>query len=265
MKLLVLIPSYNTGSELLAKTVSGAVAYWSDVWVVIDGSTDGSDAAVEAMLPQHPGLRLIRQSPNGGKGTAVLYGAQEAVKAGFTHVLTMDADGQHPPERIGAFARLSEQHPEALLLGCPQFGKEAPALRVQGRKISNGWANLETLGWGIGDSLFGMRVYPLNALLKAFASTPFARRFDFDPEMSVRICWQGVPVINVPTPVRYLTKAEGGVSQFRYLRDNTLLTWMHTRLFFGFVLRLPLLLLRRLKGGNPLRSVVPTAAGDVTL
>jgi glycosyltransferase involved in cell wall biosynthesis len=205
------------------------------VWVVVDGSTDGSEEVVADMLPQHPGLRLLHQRPNAGKGAAVLLGTEEARRSGFTHVLTMDADGQHPAERIQAFAKLSEAHPEALLLGCPQFGEDAPALRVQGRKISNGWAN------------------PVAALLRGFAGTRYARRFDFDPEMAVRIAWQGVPLLSVPTPVRYLTKAEGGVSQFRYLRDNTLLTWMHTRLFFGFLLRLPLLLWRQVRGGNPLR------------
>ncbi len=255
MKLLVLIPSYNTGTTLLVKTVSAALKAWPDVWVVVDGSTDGSEEAVAEKLPLHPGLRLLHQHPNAGKGSAVLLGATEAERSGFTHILTLDADGQHPAERIPTFAALAEAHPAALLLGCPQFGSDAPALRVQGRKISNWWANLETLGWGIGDSLFGMRVYPVAALLKGFAGTSFARRFDFDPEMAVRISWQGVPVINVPTPVRYLTKAEGGVSQFRYVRDNTLLTWMHTRLFMGFLLRLPLLLWRKLWGGNPLRGV----------
>ena len=237
MKLLILIPSYNTGADLLARTVDGALAQWPDVWVVIDGSTDGSAQVVEARLPGHAGLKLLSQQPNQGKGAAVLRGLQEAQRAGFTHALTMDADGQHPAGHIPVFAKLSEQHPEALLLGCPQFGPEAPQLRVQGRKVSNAWANLETLGWGIGDSLFGMRVYPAAALLRAFASTHFGRRFDFDTEMAVRLAWQGVS------------------SQFRYLRDNTLLTWMHTRLFFGFAARLPLLLWRRLRGGNPLRHI----------
>ena len=254
MKLLLLIPSYNTGSDLLESTVRGALAHWANVWVVIDGSTDGSERAVEAMLAEHPGLKVLRQPVNQGKGAAVLHGTQAAQREGYTHVLTMDADGQHPAAHIPHFVALSEQHPEAMLLGCPQFGPEAPQLRVQGRKISNAWANLETLGWGIGDSLFGMRVYPVAALLRAFTSTRFARRFDFDTEMAVRIAWQGVPILNVPTPVRYLTREEGGVSQFRYLRDNSLLTWMHTRLFFGFVSRLPLLTWRLLRGGNPLRG-----------
>ncbi len=264
MKLFVLIPTYNTGPVLLVKTVTAALGAWPDVWVVIDGSTDGSKEAVEALLPLHAGLRLLHQHPNAGKGSAVLRGAAEARQAGFTHALSLDADGQHPTERIPAFAALAEAHPEALLLGCPQFGADAPALRVQGRKISNWWANMETLGWGIHDSLFGMRVYPLEALLRAFASTRYARRFDFDPEMAVRITWQGLPVLNVPTPVRYLSAAEGGVSQFRYVRDNTLLTWMHTRLVFGFLFRLPVLLWRRARGGNPLRKAVPMTTPEAS-
>lgn len=257
MRLLILIPSYNTGADLLLSTVSSALAQWPDVWVVMDGSTDGSEKAVQAMLPEHPGLKLIEQRPNQGKGAAVLHGIRQAQGEGFTHALAMDADGQHPALHIPVFTRLSAQYPEAMLLGCPQFGPEAPQLRVQGRKISNAWANLETLGWGIGDSLFGMRVYPIAALLRAFGSSSFGRRFDFDTEMAVRIAWQGVPIVNVPTPVRYLSRAEGGVSQFRYFRDNTLLTWMHARLLIGFLVRLPLLSWRLLRGGNPLRHVKP--------
>ena len=53
--------------------------------------------------------------------------------------------------------------------------------------------------------------------------------------------------VNLDAPVRYLTAEEGGVSHFKYLRDNTLLTWMHTRLFIGFLLRLPMLIVRRLR------------------
>jgi hypothetical protein len=65
------------------------------------------------------------------------------------------------------------------------------------------------------------------------------RRFDFDPEAAVRLSWRGVRAVNLPAPVRYLSAAEGGVSHFRYLRDNALLTWMHTRLALGRLLRLP--------------------------
>jgi len=119
---------------------------------------------------------------------------------------------------------------------------------VKGRRISNWWANLETLWAGIGDSLFGFRVYPVEALRRVMRRQPWMRHFDFDPEAVVRLCWRGVMPVNLPAPVRYYSVAEGGVSHFRYLRDNVLLTWMHTRLFSGFVLRLPVLLARRASG-----------------
>src|SRR5262249_34726073 len=77
---------------------------------------------------------------------------------------------------------------------------------------------------------------------------PWMRRFDFDPEAVVRMCWAGVWPINRPATVRYLSPDEGGVSHFNYLRDNILLTWMHTRLVLEFAVRLPFLLARRLSG-----------------
>ena len=157
----------------------------------------------------------------------------------------MDADGQHPAALIPDFMAASQAAPAAMILGKPVFGPEASALRVNGRKVSNGWANFETLWMGIGDSLYGFRVYPIAPLMRIMQGRRWMRRFDFDPEAVVRLCWAGVRPINKDAPVRYLSAEEGGVSHFRYLRDNILLTWMHTRLFLGFVGRLPLLLLRR--------------------
>lgn len=251
---LILIPSYNTG-PILVGTIQAALELDTPVWVVFDGSNDGSPELIQSMEgPEHPDFRIIHLPVNSGKGAAVLYGLREALVAGFTHVLTMDADGQHPAPRIPEFLRISRQHPEAAVFGRPVFDASAPALRVNGRKVSNFWANLETLGWGIDDSLFGMRLYPAAPLLEAMESTTFARRFDFDPEVGVRLAWAGVPIINLPTPVRYPHKSEGGISQFRYLRDNSLLTWMHFRLMLGFLYRLPWLALR---GRNPLDHESP--------
>ena len=246
---LILIPSYNTGPILL-ETVTAALALNTPLWVIVDGSTDGSPELIrDLMTAESPTFRILSLDENTGKGAAVLHGLRTAIAAGFTHVLTMDADGQHPAGSALKFLTLSAAHPEAAVFGRPVFDAAAPALRVNGRKISNFWANLETLGWGIDDSLFGMRVYPAPALLEVLKSTRYARRFDFDPEVAVRLAWRGVPIINLPTPVRYPSKEEGGISQFRYLRDNTLLSWMHIRLFFGFLARLPRLIAR---GGNPL-------------
>jgi glycosyltransferase involved in cell wall biosynthesis len=242
---LVLIPSYNPGSKVL-DTVRAARAQWTPVWVVVDGSTDGSAEWLTEMAASDPGLQVLVLPENRGKGTAVLEGITRAAQAGFTHALTMDSDGQHPETLIPDFMAASQAAPDAMVLGKPVFGPEAPALRVNGRKLSNGWANLETLSFGIGDSLYGFRVYPIAPLMKVMHGTRFMRRFDFDPEAVVRLCWAGVRPINIDAPVRYFSPQEGGVSHFNYVRDNLLLSGMHTRLFAGFVLRLPLLLWRRL-------------------
>jgi hypothetical protein len=136
--------------------------------------------------------------------------------------------------------------PAAMILGEPQFDASAPSVRVKGRKISNWWANLETLWAGIHDSLFGFRVYPIAPLVQVMRGQVWMRRFDFDAEAVVRLAWRGVPALNIAAPVSYFRADEGGVSHFRYGRDNVLLTWMHLRLFGGFLLRLPVLLARRL-------------------
>jgi hypothetical protein len=243
----VLIPSYNPGARV-RETVSAARARWAPVWVVVDGSTDGSTELLRTMAANDPGLRVIVLPENRGKGAAVLTGMAEAAALGYTHALTMDSDGQHPADLIPEFMLTSQRQPEAMVLGKPVFDADAPRLRVNGRKVSNGWANLETLWAGIGDSLYGFRVYPIAPLLRVMRGVRWMRRFDFDPEAVVRLCWAGVKPVNLTAPVRYFAAHEGGVSHFNYLRDNLLLTWMHTRLFLGFLLRLPLLLWRRLTG-----------------
>ena len=240
----VLIPSYNPGDKVY-ETVRAARQYWSPVWVVVDGSDDGTDEGLLAMAAQDSALRVLILPHNQGKGAAVLHGLEQAATVGYTHVLTMDSDGQHPADRIPAFMAESTRQPAAMILGVPVFESTAPRLRVQGRRVSNAWANLETLWAGIGDSLFGFRVYPIEPLRRIMRRQPWMRHFDFDPEAVVRLCWHGVRPVNLPAPVRYYRAEEGGVSHFRYLRDNLLLSWMHTRLFIGFVLRLPLLLVSR--------------------
>ena len=243
----VLIPSYNPGPKVF-DTVRAARAQWSPVWVIVDGSNDGSEQTLRQMAAEDEGLQVFVLPENRGKGAAVLHGLDQATRQGFTHVLCMDSDGQHPADQIPAFMARSQQQPVAMVLGLPVFDASAPSLRVKGRKISNWWANLETLWMGIGDSLFGFRVYPVAPLRKIMQRQRWMRRFDFDPEAVVRLCWHGVPPVNLPSPVKYFQVEEGGVSHFNYWRDNRLLTWMHIRLMFGFALRLPLLLWRRLAG-----------------
>lgn len=242
---LVLIPSYNPGATVY-DTVASARACWNPVWVVVDGSTDDSAEKLQQMAEQDAGLKILVLQENRGKGAAVLYGMEHALQLGYSHILTMDSDGQHDAAMIPLFMHTSMQQPDAMVLGQPVFDASAPNVRVQGRKLSNLCANLETCWAGIGDSLFGFRVYPIQPLCDIMRKSRWMRRFDFDPEAAVRLCWDGVKPINIPARVKYLNAAEGGVSHFNYWRDNKLLTWMYTRLFFGFLLRLPLLLWRKL-------------------
>lgn len=241
----LMIPSYNTG-KLLVVTIAEALQEWVPVWVVIDGSDDGSESLLEPLQEQYPDtLTVLKLPKNIGKGAAILEGITQAQAKGFTHVLTMDADHQHAANFIQTFMQRSSENSSAMILGEPVFDDSAPMTRVKGRRISNWWANLETCGWGIHDSLFGMRLYPIQDLMAVMHSTRWARRFDFEPEVAVRMAWRGVPALNIATPVRYIASEEGGVSQFKYGRDNVLLIGMHLRLFLGFLLRLPRLMARK--------------------
>ncbi|MEO7207014.1 MAG: glycosyltransferase family 2 protein [Steroidobacteraceae bacterium] len=241
---LVLIPSFNPGAKVFS-TVQAALSQWAPVWVVVDGSTDHSEHRLSEMAAAEPNLRVWVLPQNSGKGAAVLFGMREAQALGFTHVLTLDSDGQHPAASIPEFMQASSASPVSMVLGEPIFDDSAPSLRVTGRKISNWWANLETLWAGIHDSLFGFRVYPIGPLISVMRRQLWMRRFDFDVEAVVRLSWRGVRPINLPARVRYFSPAEGGVSHFHYGRDNALLTWMHFRLLLGFLVRLPLLAARR--------------------
>jgi glycosyltransferase involved in cell wall biosynthesis len=243
---LVLIPSYNPGIRFL-DTVRNALQMWQPVWVVVDGSTDGSAEALATFARGNDHIRVLSLPHNRGKGAAVLHGLREAATAGFTHVLTMDADGQHPADLIPHFMAASHHNPKMQILGLPVFDARAPTARVYGRKLSNLCAHLETLGEGIGDSLYGFRVYPIAPLCEIMERQHWMRGFDFDPEAAVRLCWHGVRPLNISAPVKYFRANEGGVSHFNYLRDNALLTWMHLRLTMGCLLRLPRLAWRRVR------------------
>ena len=233
---LVIVPSFNSG-RLLAVTVAAARTCWAPVWVVIDGSTDDSAGAVEAMAETDPALRVLRLSTNRGKGEAVRSGLIAASALGFTHALVMDADGQHPAASIAPFMAASAAVPEALIMGRPVFGEDAPRIRVVSRRVCNAAAALLTLRH-VGDTLFGFRVYPIAGLLSVMRASRGMRRFDFDPEAVVRLVWDGMPLVHLLTPVRYPSRAEGGVSHFKYLRDNVLLTCMYIRLSQTAIVRI---------------------------
>jgi glycosyltransferase involved in cell wall biosynthesis len=242
---LVIFPTYNTGSRLAA-VVEEALQYWQPVLVVVDGSTDGSEQPVLELARNEPALNVIVLPRNSGKGAAVLAGANWARERGFTHALSMDADGQHSAAKIAEFMAVSERNPDALVLGRPIFPPNIPPERLHCRKLSVAVVRWTILGDGIDDNLYGFRVYPIGPLLEVLGPRRSGRRYDFDTEGAVRLCWSGVRPINVPAPVRYFSRAEGGVSHFHYVRDNLTLTRMHARLLVELIFcRAPELLRHR--------------------
>jgi hypothetical protein len=186
----------------------------------------------------------------------VLAGLADARDRGFSHALVMDADGQHPAAGIAGFMECSRRNPSAMVLGKPVFGRDVPLARLYGRKLSVGVVRIETLGAALADPLYGFRVYPVQPLLDVLGPRRGGRRYDFDTEAAVRLFWAGVPPINLPSPVRYFTSAEGGVSHFHYLRDNLTLVLMHARLILELViLRWPAALRHRRSWAAPQQNV----------
>jgi glycosyltransferase involved in cell wall biosynthesis len=231
----VLVPTYDNPATIRA-VVESARQYVDDVVVVDDGSGPEGRQAVEELARQSL-AHVVHRERNGGKGAAVKTGLFAARDIGCTHALQVDADGQHEVTDIPRFLEASRRAPDTLVLGAPVFDASAPKSRLIGRKITQFWTNLETFGRVIHDPMCGFRVYPIEP---AIAVRARGDAMDFDPEIAVRLVWRGVPVLNIPTRVRYVTAEEGGVSHFRMGRDNLLISWMHTRMVFGALVRLPL-------------------------
>jgi polyprenyl-phospho-N-acetylgalactosaminyl synthase len=231
----VLIPTYDNPATISA-VVEAVRRYVEHVVVVDDGSGEDGRRAVQA-LGERSLAHVVRREKNGGKGAAVKTGLAAAQGLGFTHAVQVDADGQHDVRDIPRFLEASRAEPEALVLGAGVFDASAPKSRLIGRKITVFWTTIETFGRVVQDPLCGFRVYPVAATVAARA---WGNAMDFDPEIAVRLFWAGVRILNVPTRVRYLASAEGGVSHFRMVADNILISWMHTRMVFGALARLPL-------------------------
>lgn len=227
------IPTYDNPDTVEA-VVARVRAHLHDIVVVDDGSHEPARSVLDR-IAELPGITLVRSLCNGGKGSAVKAGLVRAGELGFSHALQVDADGQHDIEQSPALLAAARAEPRALVLGRPVFASDAPRVRLLGRKLTQFWTRVEAGGRVITDPMCGFRVYPIAAALAAGAR---GQRMDFDPEIAVRMVWNGAPVREVPTRVRYLARAEGGVSHFRLVRDNVLISWMHTRLVWGALLRL---------------------------
>jgi glycosyltransferase involved in cell wall biosynthesis len=185
---------------------------------------------------------LLRHEKNRGKGSAVLTALRYASQAGYSHAVQIDADGQHRIADIPGFIEQALAHPRALIVGYPEYDDSVPALRLYARYLTHLWVSINTLSRQIKDSMCGFRVYPVKAVMALDARLKLGERMDFDTEVLVRLYWDGLQIINLPTPVIY---PAGGISHFRAWLDNALLSRMHATLFFGMLRRMPALIARK--------------------
>jgi len=217
------------------------------VIVVDDGNGAEDRACLAECAAKTPGVALVRLETNSGKGGAVTAGIGKAAELGLTHVLQIDADGQHDIEKTAFFLEESARHPGMVICGYPEFDASAPRSRVTGRKISTFWAAIVTLSTDLKDTNCGFRVYPVDASLRV-TKTPFMnRRMAFDTEILVRLYWKEVYPLFYPIKVNYPLD---GISNFRMVGDNVGISMVFTRLCIGMMLRLPLLIFRKIKRGK---------------
>ncbi len=236
------VPVYNHG-RTVGQVAAELRAHGLDVILVDDGSD--SECALELNRLQATDKRIVvyRHAENRGKGGAVITALRAARAAGFTHAVQVDADGQHALADVPRFLESARANPDALICGRPIFGADMPLVRFYGRYLSHALVWLETLSFDIPDSMCGMRLYPLDAVLALIDSERLGSRMDFDIEVLVRLNWRNTPMCWLPTRVSYPC---GGVSHYRLVRDNARVIGLHAQLLIGMLLRFPLLMRRNL-------------------
>lgn len=242
MNTCIVVPHYDH-LEQFQRFLPSLAAVGLPLVVVDDASADATVEALDRLLDDLPvKSTLVRHAINLGKGGAVMTGLRAARDAGFTHALQIDADGQHDCADIGSFLKAATERPASVICGEPVFDESISALRYYGRFITLLFVYLETMSRDIHDALCGFRLYPLESVVAIIDGSRLGQRMAFDPELLVRAVWAGIPLHYIPVNVAY---PEDGKSHFHYWRDNVEISWMHTRLLVGMIVRLPKLLTRK--------------------
>ncbi|MFK7829766.1 MAG: glycosyltransferase family 2 protein [Congregibacter sp.] len=204
--------------------------------VVDDGSSDEQQRGLENLIKDAGDISLLVHRNNRGKGAAIITAARHARSLGHTHILQIDADGQHDATQIQRFVLESQRSPQALISGAPVFSANAPRARVQGRRVTNFFVAIETLSLGVRDSLCGFRVYPLGGLERVLERHHIAHGMGVDTDLMVKSAWENIELRFLDVDVQYL---QDGLSHFDYLRDNLQLIKLHCLLLAGSLLQLP--------------------------
>jgi glycosyltransferase involved in cell wall biosynthesis len=238
----VIVPVYDH-ERAIGGVVAGIRRTGVPCILVDDGSGPACARALDRIAASDKGVTLIRLAVNSGKGAAVEAGLRAALAQGRTHALQIDADGQHEIADLTRFFDEARKHPHSLVCGRPTFDDDVPKSRRYGRYLTHVMVWINTLSFDVPDSMCGFRVYPLPQVIRLLDSVHLGSFMDFDIEVLVRLHWRGQPMRWLDTRVAY---PADGVSHFRLWRDNVRITVMHTRLFFGMLIRLPQLVWHKL-------------------
>lgn len=242
LRVCAVVPSHDHW-RALPSIVETLRAAGLKVYVIDDGSGEPARSALRALHDPERGIVVDRTEVNQGKGAAVLTGFRRALADGHTHAIQVDADGQHDLSALPRLLAAAERHPTALVSGEAVYDRSVPLGRKLGRWITHVWVWVETLSFRVRDSMCGFRVYPLAAVRRLLDErVTIGRRMDFDTEILVRLFWIGTPMLGMPVRVIY---PPGNLSNFDYLKDNWLITKMHTRLVLTMLLTLPRVLANR--------------------
>lgn len=250
LRFAVCIPVYNH-PKTVVEIIDQCLACTAFPIFVID---DGSDEPVENIYRQanhasiNERITFVRHEKNRGKGHAIRTAIQKTVSLGFTHLVTIDADGQHLPEEINSLVRTAQVRPWAVILGDREMKTQnVPKSSVFGKAFSNFWVKYET-DKVVSDSQSGFRIYPLFYLQ---TMSFWTGNYDFEVEILTRLIWRGVEVKSTPITVNYFPP-EKRVTHFNKLKDNFRLTVLNTILVSTSLLR---------RDDSPLKSALATAIG----
>ncbi|MEW9580730.1 glycosyltransferase [Paraburkholderia sp. DGU8] len=255
----IVVPIYNH-KDAIGATVAGLAVHRLPIFVVDDGSDDPTRQVLAGIAQQYGAqLTLLRLPVNGGKGAAVMAGLRAAREAGYTHALQIDADGQHDATDVPRFIDAARAEPDAVILGRPVYDESVPKARLYGRYVTHVWVWIETLSLTIRDSMCGFRLYPLALACKLIDGVRLPTRMDFDIEILVRLHWRRTAFRFIATRVTY---AADGVSHFDVLWDNVRISRSHTRLVFGMLWRLPMLLAHKVMPRRAAPAEQPRAPNE---
>lgn len=224
------IPTYQNAKTLL-KVVADVHRVVDTVFVVDDGSNDGTAALLDKATGNERPEKVLTHPKNCGKGAALKTGLTYARQQGFRYAVTVDADGQHRADDIPALLKAVEEEPDALAIGSRGLQHEnMPAKSIFANRFSNFWFALQTLQ-RLPDTQSGLRVYPLRHL---HGLRWMSARYEAELTLLVFSAWAGVKLLPVPVSVYYPPRDQR-VTHFRPGRDFTRISVLNTLLCFLMV------------------------------